>query len=373
MRSRKFAATFLCFTFSLAVQLAPAQTSASFTPLGLGPGGVQSFAWDAAANAPVVVGSYWVPNGPFFLQLAFRWDSGIFQDLGALNPNAPEAQGLAVSADGSKVVGWSRAISGYQRPFLWSAATGMKELSKIPGSDAIATDISPDGTIVVGYFLDSTGYHAFLWKGGKVINLGSFPGGHDSKAQAVCGAGAAAVGSALQSDLGQRAFRWQPIGGIQNLGGLPGVQTSYAEGCSSDGSVVVGSSTDDKGNLLATRWDATGIRSLGALGGSSSEAHAVSADGSVVVGGAGLPFINGVSEFTAFRWTRATGKMEQLSSVLQNLGVTTPFCSAVPCPPGTWFLQLALGISSDGSVIVGFAQDPNGHLQAYRAVVPSTQ
>jgi probable HAF family extracellular repeat protein len=161
--------------------------------------------------------------------------------------------------------------------------------------------------------------------------------------------------------------------GIQNLGGLPGVQTSYAEGCSNDGSVVVGSSTDDKGNLLATRWDATGISSLGALGGSSSEAHAVSADGSVVVGGAGLPFINGVSEFTAFRWTAATGKMEQLSSVLQNLGVTTPFCSAVPCPPGTWFLQLALGISSDGSVIVGFAQDPNGHLQAYRAVVPSTQ
>jgi probable HAF family extracellular repeat protein len=86
-----------------------------------------------------VVGSDWIPNGPFFLQLAFRWDSGIFQDLGALNPNAPEAQGLAVSADGSKVVGWSRAVSGYQRPFRWTAATGMKELSKIPCSDAIAT------------------------------------------------------------------------------------------------------------------------------------------------------------------------------------------------------------------------------------------
>ena len=83
------------------------------------------------------------------------------------------------------------------------------------------------------------------------------------------------------NDLWQRAFRWQPIGGMQNLGGLPGVQTSYAEGCSSDGSVVVGSSTHGKGNLLATRWDAKGIRSLGALGGSSSEAHAVSASGSL--------------------------------------------------------------------------------------------
>jgi hypothetical protein len=57
--------------------------------------------------------------------------------------------------------------------------------------------------------------------------------------------------------------------------------------------------------------------------------------------------------------------------VLQNLGVNNvQFCNQVPCPAGTWFIQLALGISPDGSVIVGDTIDPNGNSQAFRAIVP---
>lgn len=350
--------------------LATDAPAASFQPLGLGPGATQSFAWDVSADGSVVVGSHWVPSGFAIPQRAFRWASGVFQDLGSLDPDAPEAQALGVSDDGSRVVGWSRAISGFQRPFLWTPATGMQEIPDIPGSDAVAADISGDGATIVGYFLDVDGYHAFRWNTGVVTDLGFIPGGRDSKAQAVCGLGTAVVGSTLTHELAQRAFRWRFDTGIQDLGGLPGVQTSYAEGCSDDGTVVIGASTDSKGNLLATHWDPTGTGSLGTLGGNSSEAHAVSADGAVIVGGAGLPFVAGISEFSAFRWNSATRKMEQLSRILENLGVTdVQFCHQVPCPAGTWFLQLALGISSDGNVIVGFAQDPNGNLQAYRAVV----
>src|SRR5262249_40614526 len=285
MRTRVLGATLACLTVFFVLVTARAQISPSFEPLGLGPGGVQSFAWDVSASGNVVIGSYWVPDAGVFHQRGFRWETGVFSDLGALDPKAPEVQALAVSDDGSKVVGWSRAISGFLRPFVWTAAGGMQELANVSGSDAVAADISRDGTVIVGYFLAQDGYHAVRWSAGVVTDLGFLPGGLDSKALAVCGPGVAVVGETLQSDFSSRAFRWRPNSVMENLGGLQGVQTSYAEGCSDDGNVVIGSSTNDKGNLLATRWDPTGIRSLGALGGSSSEAHAVSGDGGVVVGG----------------------------------------------------------------------------------------
>jgi len=198
----------------------------------------------------------------------------------------------------------------------------------------------------------------------------SLAGGSDGKGQAVCGAGAGFVGSSQQSDGTQRATQWSSTGTIRALAELPGA-LSYAEGCSTSGSVVAGSSLDGKGNVVATRWDAGGNHQLGTLGGNSSEAHGISADGSIVVGGAGLPFVGFTSEFNAFRYSTSTGKMEQLSKSLQAAGVGVPFCHQVPCAAGTWFLQLALGVSADGNTIVGAAVDPDGHMQAFRAVLPS--
>jgi probable HAF family extracellular repeat protein len=359
---------------SRAAAAAPAQAaSASFEPLGLGPNSAQSRAWDVSADGTVVVGTFWAIDGFFRPPHAYRWTSGTFQDLGTLNPNAHEAEAYAVSDDGSKVVGWARGLSGFQRPFVWTAASGMQELSNVPGSDAKATDISPDGSIIVGsFYVDAEGsWHAFQWKAGVVTDLGFLSGGRDSKGQAVCALGGAVVGSTVDSAGIQKAFRWRN-GTMQDLGGVSRNNLAYAEDCSDNGNVVVGTSMDSKGNQLATRWDARGARSLGTLGGNSSEAHATSLDGSVVVGGAGLPFVNGISEYSAFRWTSATGRIEQLSKVLQNQGVTTPFCHQVPCPAGTWFIQLALGISSNGNVIVGEVQDPSGNSQAFRAVVPTS-
>jgi probable HAF family extracellular repeat protein len=356
---------------SKAVAASPAQlATASFEGLGLGPNGVQSRAWDVSADGSFIVGTFWAPDGSFAIPPhAYRWTAGTFLDLGTLNPNAQEAEAYAVSDDGSKVVGWSRGLSGYQRPFLWTEATGMQELSNVPGSDAKATDISRDGSIIVGsFYVDAEGsWHAFQLSAGVVTDLGFLPGGHDSKAQAVCALGVAVVGSTVDSTGIQRAFRWRN-GVMQNLAGV-GRDLAYAEDCSDNGNVVVGTSIDQKGNIVATRWGGRAI-SLGTLGGSTSEAHATSSDGAVIVGGAGLPFVNGVSEFSAFRWTSAT-KIQQLSKVLQNLGVNNvQFCNQVPCPAGTWFLEFALGISPDGSVIVGDTIDPNGNSEAFRAVVP---
>jgi probable HAF family extracellular repeat protein len=332
-----------------------------------------------------VVGSFLTPSadGVFLQTHAFRWtEDTSFQDLGTLNPPNQAAEAYAVSDDGSKVVGWSTGVSGYQRPFLWTAASGMQELPKVPGSDAYASGISNDGSVIVGaFYVDGEGWHAFRWNGKNVTDLGFLKTGHDkvktggnSKGEGICGLGSAVVGSTVNSSGIQTAFRWQKPK-MQTLGGVGTNNTSYAEDCSDDGSVVVGTSMDDLGNLLATRWSPTQILSLGTLGGNMSESHGSSADGNIVVGGAGLPFVDGISQFSAFRWSSANG-MEQLSKVLENLlGVDkVQFCHQVPCAPGTWFIDLALSVSSDGAVIVGTTWDPNlpapFNVEAFRAVVP---
>ena len=364
-----FAAVTLLFSYPTVPR---AQSAATFVPLGLSPAGfasVQSEAWRTSADGSVVIGQYWEPNGSFFRRRGFRWQASTgMQDLGALDPNAIEVQPLGVSDDGSKIVGWARGVSGFQRPFVWTAATGMQELVEVPGTDARATGISRDGRLIAGYFLEGT-EQAFILRDGIVTRLGFLAGETDSFARAVCGLGTAVVGSTQSA--GGRAFRWTAAGGMRDLGSLRIDSPSYALHCSDDGSVVVGVSGDDKG-LPPARWDSTGIRSLGTLGGNSGEAHSVSADGSIIVGAAGLPFVNGISEFAAFRWTTATRKVEQLSRVLQNLGVSMPFChDPNTCPAGSWFVQFALGISADAQVIVGAAVNPDNVLEAYRAVVPA--
>jgi probable HAF family extracellular repeat protein len=229
----------------------------------------------------------------------------------------------------------------------------MVEIPTPAGGDSIAHDISSDGAVVVGSFEPAliSEDHAFRWTAATgTEDLGFLPGGTLSRAVGACGTGAAAVGQASASNGVMSAVRWK-AGTLLNLG------AGYAEDCSTDGNTVVGT----EGNRqVAFRWTAKdGMRLLGALGGSTSESHATSANGLVVVGGAGLPFVNGVSDYAAFRWEN--GKMQNLKTVLQTSGVTSV---------SGWTLTLALGISPDGAVIVGVGDDPSGVTQAYRAVAP---
>jgi hypothetical protein len=63
--------------------------------------------------------------------------------------------------------------------------------------------------------------------------------------------------------------------------------------------------------------------------------------------------------------------MAQLSRVLEDRGVSTPFChEPATCPAGAWFLRFASGISANGNVIVGTAVNPNNDSEAFRAIVP---
>ena len=134
---------------------------------------------------------------------------------------------------------------------------------------------------------------------------------------------------------------------MRALGTLGG-DLSVANDVSANGAVVVGWSYDDARRQRAFRWtEASGqMQDLGTLPGTDySVASGVSADGSVVVGYA----INAAGQARAFRWTEASGQMQDLGT-----------------PPGTDY-SAASGVSADGSVVVGTSvNDAAGDKRAFR-------
>jgi probable HAF family extracellular repeat protein len=107
------------------------------------------------------------------------------------------------------------------------------------------------------------------------------------------------------------------------------------------------------------------MQDIGTLGGPESIAYAVSKDGSVIVG---TSLTSGSTASNhAFRWTAATG-MQDLRSLLQAAGVHTA---------DNWVtIDAAAGVSADGTVIVGFGQNPRtkqnrfGVNTPFRVVLP---
>ncbi len=121
-------------------------------------GGVFSMAFGVSADGLVVVGRSAGALG----HEAFRWESGGMTGLGDLPGGEYYSSATAASANGVVVVGGSRtAQSGSDsEAFLWTADGGMRNLREVLeglGLDLSgwtlrdATDISSDGTVIVGY------------------------------------------------------------------------------------------------------------------------------------------------------------------------------------------------------------------------------
>jgi probable HAF family extracellular repeat protein len=190
-----------------------------------------------------------------------------------------------------------------------------------------------------------------------MVGLGDLAGGiFNSRAQGISADGSVVVGYS-NSFFGDQAFRWTSGGGMVGLGDLAGgIFLSNAFGVSADGSVVVGVSNSASGTE-AFRWTSGGgMVGLGDLAGGTfnSRAQGVSADGSVVVG-----FGTSASGSVAFIWDAVNG-MRSLQDVLVNdygLDLTG------------WLLGSAVGISADGTSIVGYGTH-NGQTEAWLAVLP---
>jgi probable HAF family extracellular repeat protein len=177
--------------------------------------------------------------------------------LGTL-PGASNAGALAVSEDGTVVVGWANDKKGRTNPFRWTQTTGMRSLGFLQGGNwAQATGASTNGNVVVGY-------------GNTTQNC---PSGLSS-----CNA----------------AFRWTMATGMVELPILTGKAWSVTTGVSADGRTVVGYAGWNCCDWVAWRWTAaTGLQSINdwladvgvdAAGVDFYSAYAVTANGNGVAG-----------------------------------------------------------------------------------------
>jgi uncharacterized membrane protein len=330
-----------------------------------------------------------------------------FEPLGDLAGGAVASRALAVSADGSVVVGIGTAASG-ERPFRWTHADGMSALPLLGGMAAgRANGVSGDGAVIVG----RCGDRSVRWVGVTPSDLVTFGDGEYSAANGISADGLAIVGNAFNGDFSlpdtwpyrwtstdgsfqlgpttvtadnfegfgaiaassdgsvivgnegmpfYQAFRWTSADGVVGLGFLPfGPQmpSSSAAACSSDGSVLAGWSISVPGKQ-AIRWtSAGGMVGLGDLPGGdfNSEAMGISGDGRIIVGRG-----RSANGDEAFIWNETDG-MQPLAAVLAAIGA----------PEATgWTLTAATGISADGRTIVGYGTNPLGGTEAWVARLP---
>ena len=103
---------------------------------------------------------------------AFRWTSGSgMVGLGDLPGGNFSSQAYGVSSDGSIVVGTGGNASFIMEAFIWDATNGMRSLKDVLVADGVdltgwalyeALAISPDGTKIVGYGTSPSGTEAWI-------------------------------------------------------------------------------------------------------------------------------------------------------------------------------------------------------------------
>lgn len=298
---------------------------------------------------------------------------------------------LAVSADGKTIVGQAAAApaadgSNRSVAVVWKpvaagtaalrSARNFDESATAPtftpiniglfpgGIISLAEAASADGSVVTGYGdakdpdpnYRGQVYQAFRWtQSDGMQGLGFLPGGLKiSQAFGISADGTTIVGRS-DSAQGLQAFRWTQAEGLVGLGKVPGALSSNPYAISADKSTIVGASTfsDQSNDKRAFRWTATeGMVDLGVISGDQySEAKALSADGSIVVGSSGVGFSS-----RAFIWDKVNGMRDLKSAIVAS---NPEF--------GNWTLGTAAGISGNGTIITGVGTNPDGDIEAFLA------
>jgi probable HAF family extracellular repeat protein len=261
-----------------------------------------------------------------------------------------DCQPLAASYDGSVIVG----VTDDWEAFYWTEADGLVRIGDLPGGGfySIASDVSDDGSVIIGQGKSSNGSEGFRWTSSTGMQgMGDLPGGvFDSRGFAVSPDGSIVVGQSVSVN-NREAFLWSESTGMVGLGTSPQYCESAAYGITEDGSIIV--SIWCSMSYSSYLWaESTGMLDLGHLpdGWGSSWARDVSADGSVIVGCSQTAL-----GWEAFIWDRRNG-MRNLREVLENdFGLDL----------GGWTLTWAKGISADGNVIVGRGENPEGNREGW--------
>jgi probable HAF family extracellular repeat protein len=256
-------------------------------------------------------------------------------------------------------VGSSQSSNGIEA-FRWTESEGIIPLGDLPGSNffSIALGTSSNGSVVVGHsnsegVFGEEGIEAFYWtESDEMVGMGI-----RGTASDISSDGSIVVGGYQSNNYGNEAFIWTESAGIVDLGVLQGGNHSFACCITEDGSVIAGSgsseNTVDHGE--AFRWTETeGMVGLGDLPGGEhrSTALSVTADGSIVVGHA----TSGVGS-EAFIWDRDNGMRSLNEVIVDDYGINL----------NGWFLIGDTKISSDGRIITGMGINPDGNHEAWIA------
>jgi probable HAF family extracellular repeat protein len=217
----------------------------------------------------------------------------------------------------------------------------MTDLGTLRGDESFATAVNDAGQ-VVGYsqLLNNAAYHAFLWQGGAMTDLGTLSG--NSYAYGINAQGQVVGYSYLPGNAAYHAFLWQG-GAMTDLGTLGGGY-SVARGINAQGQVAGFSYLSGNSAAHAVLWQGGAMTDLGTLGGSLGFAFGINDQGQVV----GYSYLPGNSTYHAFLWQG--GVMTDLNSLLSN--------------DAGWTLTVATAVNPGGQ-IVGYGTDPDGLTHAF--------
>lgn len=305
-----------------------------------------------SADGTVIVGSVtgMTPQGEETTR-PYVWRRGAALRTIPLPPGFAAGAAMAVSFDGSTIVGFARfgANLEHQNAWIWSGLGNVTPLGDLEGGVEVsdAVDVSDDGTIVLGTVRANSRSYAALWRASEGWSvLEPLPIQYPSSAGGgISGDGSVVALSCFDSlSNSLEAYRWTPQGQLDSLGDFAGSpHMSAAAAISRDGSTIIGSVRRNADTLaFAWRTEEGELQDLGHFPAypSIAGALAVNADGSVIVGRASV----GGSTFRAFVWDHAHG-LRPLHDVLASGGIDL----------GTSRLWQASAISDDGRTIAGIA------------------
>ena len=270
--------------FCVVTAVGPVVASAAvqYTIRDVGVSGQTTSYGNAINNEGDVVG--YAGNGNSTPAQAYLQHSGVSTSLG-LPPSATSSAALGVNSTGTLVavngMTQSSTSGSITHAYLWSSGS-FRDLGTLGGAGGPTEgySVNDSGVVVGDAALSSAGdapYHGFAYRNGMMVDLGTLTGGGNSSAQDVNSAGEV-VGYAFDSTNHFHAVVWNGTN-VTDLGTFGG--TNSAAYKISDSGLIVGSVRDAAGEDQAYLYNSQGFHALGSLG-LSSYADDVSDDGTVV-------------------------------------------------------------------------------------------